>query len=105
MRRGRSLVGVVRLLEHRRASHAPCRDLLSPGRLMEVFHSTRPVPGGVRALPWVPDLSGYGAPLTSCRAFAPTHHARSHPSRSLGSASRLNLPCKGCAHYHSGFEV
>ena len=25
----------------------------------------------------------------------PTHHARSHPSRSLGSASRVNLPCEG----------
>jgi hypothetical protein len=32
-------------------------------------------------------------------------HARSRPSRSLGSASRLNLPCEGWAHDTAGQEV
>ena len=40
-----------------------------------------------------------------CALVRDTHHARSRPSRSLGSASLMNLPCEGWEDYAGDWRV
>ena len=66
------------------------------------------LPAACRALPRSGTLPQFAtaAPVgfRAADSFA-ARHAQSHPSRSLGSASRLNLPCEGWVHDMGDGEV